>query len=488
VLLDAQRNERAADCERRLKRAAELAARDLSYERGPEAVRAGLAALELQVRELQPLIAPPLPRLAPPAHLQTDFSTLQQRMRSCSAELEKWDQVQAAWRNPASPEQYLESLKSFQQSEFASPTEARLAGDALALNVASSALLMALLLPGQPEAWAQFQTGAGLPLHPEDVMPSERAKFREMRDDENIHSVRVFRRTVRSPAAPESDALRTFYLRGDWENTRSSTKRGIVYDTKASPSVLQFKRQEFSSHLEFEELGAAPEAGAFDAVGLRQLLDSGNTNYTTALLRVLDQVNREPNSSPLFRAWLSLRLHELLEFRPVLWGAPWSPTLAADRLRLRELGAESLRSGDWMIPSRQQALSERLQAHFRAAGQVSYVTQARFTYTLARQATETGFAMAGHVDGSGKPVLAIEPKAGLELWGWSLSQRSPALLFRLQDGNETFTTLNAPLPFSPLLVFRADRRELLAQVRQSLGLQSAEAGSALPPLFAAPHE
>lgn len=487
LFLDTRRNERAADCERRLRRAAELAGRELPYERGPETVRAGLAALDAQLRELQPLITPPLPRLAPPAHLQAEFNALQQRLRASAAELQKWDQVQAAWRNPTTPEQYLESLKVFQQSEFASPAEARQAGDALALNVASSAWLMALLLPGQPEAWAQFQTAIGLPLHPDEVMPSERVKFRELRDDENIHSIRVFRRTVRPPAPPEPEARRTFYLRGNWENTRTSTMRGIVYDPKASPAALLFKRTEFSSHLEFEELGAAPEAGAFEAVGLKQLLDGGNTNFTIGLLRVLDQVNQESNSSPLFRAWLAVRLHELLEVRPVLWGAPWTPALAADRQRLRELGAENLRSGDWMIPARQQALNEPLQAHFRAAGQVSYVTQARFIYTLARQATETGFVMAGHVDGRGKPALAIEPKAGLELWGWSANQRNPELLFRLLDG-DSFKTVNPPLLFSPLLVFRADRGELLAKVRQSFGTQSAAAGTALPPLFAAPHE
>ena len=488
LFLDTRRNERAADCEGRLRRAEEVAGRDLAYERGPEVVRAGLAALDSQLRELQPLIAPTLPRLAPPPHLQAEFSTLQQRMQTCAAELEKWEQIQAAWRNPTSLERYLESLKTFQQSEFASPAEARQASEVLALNVSASALLMALLLPGQPEAWAQFQTGAGLPLRPDDVMPSERAKFRELRDDENIHNLRVFRRTIRPPATPEPDALRTFYLRGDWENTRSSLKRGIVYDPKESPTGLRFKRTNFSSYLEFEELGPAPESGAFETVGLRQLLDGGNTNYTTALLRVLDQVNREPNSSPLFRAWLTLRLHEMLELRPVLWGAPWSPAVAADRLHLRALGAENLRSGDWLIPARQQEMYERLQAHFRAAGQVSYLTQARLFHSLARQATEAGFALAGHVDGTGKPALAVEAKAGSQLWGWSLGQRRPALLFRLQDGNAAFTVVSPPLPFSPLLVLRADRRELLAKVKQSLGPQSAEAGTALPPLFAAPHE
>jgi hypothetical protein len=207
LFLDAQRNERAADCERRLKQAAETTTRDLRYDRGPETVRAGLAALSPQTQTLHVLMTPALPRLSPPPHLQTEFGALKQRMQTCAAELEKWEQVQAAWRNPASLDHYLESLKTFQRSEFTPPAEARQAGEVLALNVSVSALQANLLLPGQPEAWAQFQnSGSGLPGHPDEVMPAERLKLRALRDDEHIHSLRVFRHTPRSsgPSPPAS--------------------------------------------------------------------------------------------------------------------------------------------------------------------------------------------------------------------------------------------------------------------------------------------
>ena len=486
--LDARRNELAAGCRRSLEQAGEIAARALRYDRGPEAVRAGLAALEPQLRELPSLIAPPLPRLAPPSDLQNEFKALQQRRQNCAAELEKWDQVQIAWQNPSSVDAYLESLKVFQRSEFAAPAEARAAAEVLAMNVSTSALLAALLLPNQPEAWAQLQSGAALQLQPDEVMPAERTKFRELRDDENIHNVRRLRRTLRDAGPSESNRVRTLFLRGEWENTRSSLKRGMIYDPTDSPAALAFKRQEFISNVQFEELGRAPEADAFETVGLKRLFDNSGTNYTAALLRVLDQINREQGSSSLFRAWLALRLHECLELRPVPWGAPWAPAAATDRQRLRELGAETIRSGDWLVPARQRELGERLENHFQTARAVSYLAQARFLHTLARLTADAGFALAGHVDGNGKAALAAEPREGVELWGWTLNPRGPALLFQRRKGEKRFEVIHPPLPFSPLLVFRGDRRQLVSQSKETLGQQASDTGAYLPPLFAVTHE
>ena len=163
-------------------------------------------------------------------------------------------------------------------------------------------LLAALLLPNQPEAWAQLQSGAALQLQPDEVMPAERTKFRELRDDENIHNVRLLRCTLRDAGPLESNRVRTLFLRGDWENTRSSLKRGMVYDPNDSPAALAFKRQKFISNVKFEDLSRTPEADAFKTVNLKRLFDNSGTNYTAALLRVLDQINREQTSSSLFRA------------------------------------------------------------------------------------------------------------------------------------------------------------------------------------------
>src|SRR5262249_32176759 len=143
-----------------------------------------------------------------------------------------------------------------------------------------------------------------------------------------------------------------------------------------------------------------------EAVGARLLLDNSATNYSGSMLAVLDRINRDTSSSPLFRAWLFARCCNLMDLRPIEWGAPWAPALATDRQRLKSLGAQSLRSGDWLVPARQQAFGPSLEEHFTLARKVSYEEQARFLYELTRRACDAGFTLAGHVDGSSKPILA----------------------------------------------------------------------------------
>src|SRR6185436_20170229 len=94
-------------------------------------------------------------------------------------------------------------------------------------------------------------------------------KFRELRDDENLHNVRLLRRILRGAGPSESNRVSTIFLRGDWENTRSALKRGTVYDPTDSPAALAFQRQEFISNVQFEELCRAPEGDAFETVGLK---------------------------------------------------------------------------------------------------------------------------------------------------------------------------------------------------------------------------
>jgi hypothetical protein len=484
--LDTQRSRRAADFDRRLRQANAAAARDLRYERGPEAVRTGLAALDPGLRALQELATPPIPALAPSGQAQTELKALQQNIQSFAAELAKWDQVQTAWRHPATLDAYLESLKTFQRSEFAEPAPARAAGDLLSLGISLPTLLGGLVSPGSAEAWAQFQSDPSLHLHPDDVMPGERTRLRELRDDENIHGLRLFRQTQRDAAPQAPNRVRTIYLRGQWENTRSALQRGTIYDPLESPNTLAFRRQDFLSSVQLDELGRAPEADTFEIVGGKQLLDASGTNYSGSLLATLDLLNRDEQSSPLFRAWLAWRLISLLELRPVEWGTAWAPAVTADRQRLAALGAESLRSGDWLVPARQRDLGPGLEAYFRQARQVSYADQARFLFELARRATDAGFALAGHADAAGQAAVPATVPDGTELWGWAATTRAPALLFRYRQSDHGFVAVNPALPFSPLLKFRGDRRAVLSAAKQAFSSAPPGTFAFLPPFYGAP--
>jgi hypothetical protein len=443
-----------------------------------------MVLLRPQLDSLQNLASPSLSRLAPPQDLRAQFQALNQRSQVFGAELEKWDKIQNTWRTPTTIEAYQESLKLLQRSEFGDSSQGRAVGEALALELTDSALVSALVVPMSKESTSQPQPSAQLRLQPDDVMPGERSRFRDLRDDENIHNVRVYRKTQRH--APDSDPNRAHpvYLKGQWDNTRSTLKRGLIYDPQDSPNELAFRRQEFYSEVEFEEIGRAPEAELFEAIGARQFLESSATNFGGGVLALLDRINRENRASPLFRAWLAVRFCELMDLRPGDWGAPWTPALRSDRQRLKELGADTLHSGDWMVPTRQQALASALEGHFAKARQVSYVEQARFLYELSRRVRDSGFTLVGHVDALGKPVVAQRFNNGARLWGWSAETRNPTLLFVIQNSEPILVPQTRAVPFSPLVTFRGDQRQLVQAVKQSLGNLSAPVGSWLPPLFA----
>ena len=145
-----------ADFEKQFRVARQRAAEGLSYGNGPAPVRAALARIDTELQAMQPLVAPALPQLRLPPDSETRFRALHASVMVFSNEVARWDQIMSVWKQPGSLEAYLGSLKSFQQSEFALPAEKAPAGEVLGLNITDSSLMAGLLLPGDPDGWAEF--------------------------------------------------------------------------------------------------------------------------------------------------------------------------------------------------------------------------------------------------------------------------------------------------------------------------------------------
>jgi hypothetical protein len=486
----AQSREQAAQEVGRLLLALEQkAAVQLKYELGPEALRASLAGLDPEFTRLQALATPAVPQLRLPPELAARFGQLQKRLADVRAEVDKWGQVMDTWRRLPSVEAYVESLKAFRKSEFAPPAHLGLANEVLGLNVSATNFFAALLLPNQPETWDLFLRQSLTRFVPGDVLPAERGKLKLLLDDQNIHYVKPYKITEWALPTNELRRVRTIFVRGELtrRDRRAAPASDQVYDPAESPSLLVYKHAEYSSaRFGFEDLGRPRERDIFERVRLKQLVDPDGARYLEPLLTILDAINRETEASPLFRAFLALRLQELMELRPADWGAAWTPALAADRQRLLELGAGAIQSGDWMCPERARALERPLEEHFQKARQVSYWQQARLVNELARRALAAGVTLIGRAEAAGNPVLNA-PAAPAELWGWD-AQRKPALLFRCRAADSPCAAVTPALPFTPLFLFRADRRQVVREVTQATAARPGEAGTYLPPLFAIPYE
>jgi hypothetical protein len=470
----------------------EKAASALTYDRGPTKIAEVLTGLAPRLQKLKALALPPVDGLRLSSAAITRLSALTQHVEAFIAQSDRWQVITNAWRHPRTLETYLAALQELQRSEFASPTDRTRALGVLSMNLNASSLPAGLLLPGDSEGWRRFEIRPALERMPAQVLPGERTRFNALRDDQNLFGIFVhqFSRPATGPGEPRQTW--TAFSRGPLTRNKFGRKIGQVYDPIFSPGLVEFHAREFNSaEYSIEEIGPAPEAALADRIGLRTLIDSGtSTNFSASLLTLLDAINRTDLGSPLCRAFLALKLHELMDLRSHDWDAHWAPQAARDRQRLRELGAAGIASGDWMDSRRTTALAQQLEAHFAAARRVSYSQQAAFLVALAREAAHAGFLLVGNADAAGNPHLPLPLPDQTEIWGWTEDTRVPALICRTRGvpDDATWITIRRPLPFSPLFMFRGDRGKLLEDARQQASTRGDSPGTDLPPLFATGHE
>jgi hypothetical protein len=490
--LGVQRKARLADFDRRVAEL-ETASGKLRYDRGPDGVASVLRELEPAQRELAPLAAPPVPQWTLPPDALARHTALTRRIASFAEQVTRWQSITNAWNNPGSLPTYLSALRELQRSEFASAAEQARAGAVIALDLTDASLAAGLLLPGDAEGWRRFEQRPALSGMPSQVLPGERARFNALRDDENLFN--IFRCQLTRVATPTEEARTwTVFSRGPLGRNKFGRQIGRIYDPSVSTGPVEFPAREFNS-AEFTValLGPAGESDLADRIGLKRLIEGGTgTNFSASAMGILDALNREDVGSPLCRAYLTLRLHELIELRPHDWDAHWAPQATADRRQLLALGAQAIASGDWLDLQRSADLDRRLTEYFRQARQVSYLQQAAFLNRLARAAHDTGFQLVGNADAAGAAHLPLPLPAGTELWGWAEGTRTPALLFRIRQGSTATGTqpgLRA-LPMTPLYRFRGDRAQILEETRRSTvqGGSLATLGARLPPLFSPAHE
>jgi hypothetical protein len=168
--------------------------------------------------------------------------------------------------------------------------------------------------------------------------------------------------------------------------------------------------------------------------------------------------------------------------RPEEWGLQWSPDTARHIQRLNDLGAFSLKSGDWMVPDQSAKYEASLQTCFARVRGLSLEKEARLLQQLARETCQTDFSYAGFVDGTGQAVLRQIVPPVPEYWGWGSNSRSTVLLVRKTAAGPSFVA--SPMPYTPLFIFNGDRQRLLHEIGHSLSYPPSQTAGILPPFFA----
>ncbi len=408
------------------------------------------------------------------------------RYRDLTNQCSLWQMATDQLLGARTVEDYFNGLKQLAQSSLLPAVDGEALGKALELKASQSELLGALLLPGQPQAWAQLDPAAdpSPKFRPDQPSDEEKSACLNLSNDKNAQEIYSYHLDKR---LRHDNTLESHYVftQGKLRNNKSGQPSGLVYDPTQFPDQAQFEQSSYDDwdYTNVSYIGMIKESRSFQDWQLGDLIDPNTGNYQKSILQLLDQISQDQEASAIFRAYISLRLFEIAELRPVEWGLSWCPGAAVHIQSLKDLGAGNLRSGDWLVGARYPVYEQALKQYFDRARANSLERQARFFKLLDRRACEAGFDYVGFADANGYPRFNQANSTGLECWGWSLRSYSPAVVLRRTEASQPWVKPDALLPFTPLFVFREDRRVLLKQASDTSGYPSPAVSSFLPPLF-----
>jgi len=447
---------------------------DSSLSDGPSEDEQKIIALESM---LEGLINSAVPALQIDRTAADNFHTFRE-------EWETWRSTTASLRAPESLAAYLNALRRLQTCGYFSTKSVSTAATIASLDMDAWHLKASLILPGGELAkLTNHNTAEKAAFYPADMRPAEKDRYLELRDDEQIHQVWLYNMDKDHFTPLTAGREYTVYSIGPIV-TKANKQLGRVYDPVASPDDLNFKNvSNYIDETHFKEEGRhALEYWAYEKIGFGNLIDSQTGAYQTALLEILDRVNRETNSSPLFRAFLAMKLYNMIDVRPVEWGYIWCPAAAADRQRLVDLGAGRLQSGNWYVPSLIQSEGDRFEKYFESVRATSYMKQARFYQTLAQRLDSADFSFAGYVHPDRGLITALKAKS-TSLWGFGKNGKL-ALLYKLNPQATGYDREQTPLPFSPVFCFAQDYHLDVEQACEAAGLERTAPSIAACPLVA----
>jgi hypothetical protein len=458
---------------------AEQIADGLNTTGGFETAKATMSELQNALTGLDRMVAQPPP--VDPA-LDAKYRDLSTKADRWTGTIQDFEKAQASLQQTADMQDYLRTLVHLAASPFATTEQRDAVAQISRLGISEPVLLGELLLPENKEAWDSLTNSASWPQAdmPGQASAAEKEAYIKLRDDKNMQGIYAYELVTN---ARPGNPFRTHpvFAQGLIAPDRAGQESGMIYDPAEKPNELHFVQQTYSDwdYLKVRKLFRTQECDAYERLGLGDWIDSNTGSYKKPILQLLDQLNRDDESSAVFRAFVTMKLYDLARMRPLAWGLQWAPDAAREIRKLEELGAGEIQSGDWMVRAQSEKYENELRKFFAQARTVSLEKEAQFHRGLARKTCEQGFLLAGYVGLDGEPALRRIVIPGAEYWGWDARSSSVGLLFRRAPGATDVERLGEPMSGSPLLVFPGDRRKILIDSEQAAGATA----SVLPPFF-----
>jgi hypothetical protein len=224
--------------------------------------------------------------------------------------------------------------------------------------------------------------------------------------------------------------------------------------------------------------GLSPESLLFRDLPRLAGFDADTNSFQVPILATIDAV-KNSDTDPLFKAFVTQELIQVLTFRVFDWGLNFSPSLQLDYRRLKGI-AGTLSSHDWLHVDTQKRLKPALEDYYQKLSSFSYHDQANASRSLFRAVAEQEIQFAGYVTEGGEMLILDGAEPPGTLFGFNDEGR----LTILPNPNSPKSAVHA-LPLTPILNFPVSPSEILDRVSSevSFDLQSESFRPFLPSIF-----
>jgi hypothetical protein len=424
-------------------------------------------------------------------HLNLRSDLLQRAATVCAKfaaydrELKKLDEGMAAIQKAHMDKEFSEGINLIVSSEFSASPAATAASLVQSLNANDETTLRILLGATNASTWAFIGKTHPARLVPEVVMPAEQQIFQQLNNDPAVSTIHLRYRLWLDQEGKNSVEWITA---GSFE-TSTGWKQIKAWTPSASATSATFEDRDYGYFdgqyklsptrpvYRVEQLDNRDETASFNSVGLEKVL-AGGDSYAKPLLEVLDSIKDSRDGSPLFRAYLFLRLMDLMNLQPDAWGLTFCPAARTHEAQIRSIVGEQFNSGDWFVAAKTNSCGEKLVQFFTSVKSVSYVKQANSLLALDQAASKSGLQYVGFVGLDGKPNFVDNSVSG-EVFGYSAARKQPVLLIAKIAAGQPLK--EQAMPLSPLFALNSPCKEYLTKA----GVNPSDASfrGALPLLF-----
>jgi hypothetical protein len=464
---------------------AEKQCEQLDYRASLEASTTQIATLSNLVQKITECESTFTNHLALRADLLQRSAIVGEKFTAYDRELGKITDGVTALQRAHTIKEFSDGIALIASSEFSLSLEVKAASAVQTLNASPEAILRNLLGATNASTWSYIQKAQNSDFIPEVVMPAERMLLQKLNDDPAVSETHWhYRFQFDSEGAANVEWITAGVLdeSGGWKQIKAwppspdsssavfSDHNYGYFDGKCRLSPTQLVSR-------LIDLGVLNETDCFNSIGLRNIV-RGRDSYSKPMLGVLDAIKDSHEGSPVFRAWLFLKVMDFMRLQPDAWGLTFCRSASNDEAQLNQLLGNQVNTGDWFVAAKVNSYGKKVEQFFGSARSISYAKQAAGLLTLAQAVCKSGFIYVGFVGLDGKPNFIENPSA-VELWGYSAARQDPVLL-ATKIGKDT--SLSEPaMPLSPLFVLANSRNEYLSQA----GLSPTDPcfRNVLPPLF-----